>query len=231
MSDSEKPMTIMISKDGPYLISGGIPLSLETIGTNAQGESWEWEPGKTFEVKDRYALCRCGESSTKPYCDGTHKAIGFDGTETATRASYADQAETIEGPVLSLDDAQALCAFARFCDGHGSVWSLVEKTNEAEAKTLTIHEATRCPSGRLVLHENASGKAIEPALEKSIAITEDPEQKCSGPLWVKGGILVESQDGGRYEVRNRVTLCRCGASSNKPFCDGSHASALFQDGL
>ena len=36
-------------------------------------------------------------------------------------------------------------------------------------------------------------------------------------------------DGERYEVRNRVTLCRCGASANKPFCDGAHGDAGFSD--
>ena len=42
---------------------------------------------------------------------------------------------------------------------------------------------------------------------------------------------VVAKDGHRYEVRNRVTLCRCGASKNKPFCDGSHAAIEFKDGL
>jgi CDGSH-type Zn-finger protein len=39
---------------------------------------------------------------------------------------------------------------------------------------------------------------------------------------VRGGITIESADGVPYEVRNRVTLCRCGRSDNKPFCDASH---------
>ena len=42
-----------------------------------------------------------------------------------------------------------------------------------------------------------------------------------GPLWVRGGIPVMSADGKPYAIRNRVTLCRCGKSGNKPFCDGS----------
>jgi hypothetical protein len=51
----------------------------------------------------------------------------------------------------------------------------------------------------------------------------------SGPLWVHGGIGVIGADGFAYEVRNRVALCRCGASRNKPFCDGSHVSTGFND--
>jgi hypothetical protein len=83
----------------------------------------------------------------------------------------------------------------------------------------------------LVLLEKPSEKAIEPTLPQSIGLVEDPVEACSGPLWVRGGIPVISQTGEPYEVRNRVTLCRCGQSSNKPFCDGSHASVKFRDGL
>jgi CDGSH-type Zn-finger protein len=50
-------------------------------------------------------------------------------------------------------------------------------------------------------------------------------------LWVRGGIRVESEDGTPYERRNRMTLCRCGKSANMPFCNGSHASIKFKDGL
>jgi CDGSH-type Zn-finger protein len=51
-----------------------------------------------------------------------------------------------------------------------------------------------------------------------------------GPLLVRGGIPVESEDGRPYEVRNRVTLCRCGHSRNKPFCDGTHDQIGFREG-
>jgi CDGSH-type Zn-finger protein len=47
---------------------------------------------------------------------------------------------------------------------------------------------------------------------------------------VRGGIEVHSADGRVYELRNRVALCRCGASGNKPFCDGSHVATGFNDG-
>ena len=64
----------------------------------------------------------------------------------------------------------------------------------------------------------------------SIEIIEDPQIKVSGPIWVKGGIDLESADGTKYERRNRMTLCRCGKSNNKPFCDGSHINVRFNDG-
>ena len=64
---------------------------------------------------------------------------------------------------------------------------------------------------------------------RSIGVTEQPSEKVSGPLWLRGGIPVISADGFAYEVRNRMTLCRCGASANKPFCDGSHFKVGFRD--
>ena len=60
-------------------------------------------------------------------------------------------------------------------------------------------------------------------------LVEDPQKKCSGPIWLRGGIPVVSADGFAYEVRNRITLCRCGASWNKPFCDGTHAKIEFRE--
>lgn len=81
------------------------------------------------------------------------------------------------------------------------------------------------------MNDKKTGEEIEHDLPKSIGVVEDPTLGVSGPLWVRGGIKVESENGRPYETRNRVTLCRCGASSNKPFCNGSHASIKFTDGL
>ena len=87
------------------------------------------------------------------------------------------------------------------------------------------------PAGRLVAWNNATGQPLEPELPISIGLVEDPPEKCSGPIWLRGGIPVVSADGFAYEVRNRMTLCRCGASRNKPFCDGTHAHIKFKDGI
>jgi CDGSH-type Zn-finger protein len=223
---------ITVTKNGPYQVDGAVPLSKQIIEPDADGESWEWREGERYQVTDQYRLCRCGGSASKPFCDGTHERNGFDGTETAERAPYLEQADVFEGPDLSLTDAPALCAFARFCDAKGRIWNLVEQGGE-EAASLGQREAGHCPSGRLVAwRATPSGEsepAGEPAFETSIGVVEDPQMGVSGPLWVRGGIPVFSADGTRYEVRNRVTLCRCGASRNKPFCDGSHADIGFRD--
>ena len=94
---------------------------------------------------------------------------------------------------------------------------------------MTAQEAGLCPSGRLVAWDRETKAPLEPRLERSIGVVEDPAEGVAGPLWVRGGIPVVAADGEPYEVRNRVTLCRCGASKNKPFCDASHASIGFTD--
>jgi len=222
---------IVVSKNGPYVVTGSIPLSMQIITPNEEGLSWVWKEAKKFESKSEYDLCRCGRSKTKPFCDGSHSKIGFDGTETATRQPYVRQAETYDGSTLELSDAEELCAFARFCDPGGKIWGLMEQTDDPEARKLAIRESVHCPGGRLVMRDKKTGAAFEPKLQKSIGVVEDSALGCSGPLWVRGGIRIESADGTPYEVRNRVALCRCGASVNKPFCNGSHASIKFRDGL
>jgi hypothetical protein len=126
-----------------------------------------------------------------------------------------------EGPDLDLRDAKVFCMGAGFCHRDGGTWALTKRSADPGAKRAAIEEACDCPSGRLVAWEK-NGRVIEPELEPSIGVIEDCDGRKSGPLWVKGGIPVESSDGTTYEVRNRVTLCGCGRSSNKPFCDGSH---------
>jgi CDGSH-type Zn-finger protein len=222
---------IVVKKDGPYAVSGAVPLAIQVITPNAEGLSWDWVAGASFPTSSTYSLCRCGQSKNKPFCDGTHKRIKFDGTETASRAPVDQQSEFYDGPSLTLGDAENLCAFARFCDAGGKIWSLIEATDEPQARALVIREAMHCPSGRLTLHDKRTRKAIEEPLSPSIGVVEDPALGCSGPLWVRGQVTIESADGTVYEPRNRVTLCRCGASANKPFCNGSHASIKFDDGL
>lgn len=222
---------ISVAKNGPYLVYGNVPLRTETVGTNAEGQSIAWDEGKAIESRETYALCRCGQSSTKPFCDGTHARVGFDGTEAAAREPYAAVAEEIPGPTMVLYDDEPLCAFARFCDDAGTIWKLIEKTDDAEIRTIVRREAGHCPSGRLVVRDVTTGDVLEPEFQPSIALVEDPAKRCSGPIWVRGHIAITSADGHEYERRNRVTLCRCGASQNKPFCDGTHADIGFKDGL
>ena len=220
---------VRITRDGPHKVSGGLPLITEVIGANVDGESVQWQQGRRFPLQSEYALCRCGQSANKPFCDGTHAKVGFDGTETASRKTYLEQAAVIRGPSMSLTDVEALCAFARFCDPNGQVWNLVNQTDDPAARQHFVRQTCDCPSGRLVAWDNATGEPIEPSYEPSIGLVEDPAKNCSGPLWLRGGVQLIGADGFRYEIRSRMTLCRYGGSRNKPFCDGSHASIGFSD--
>lgn len=225
MSKDKSVPKIKIVKDGPYLVLGNIPMAKQTIIADEEGRSVKWEENDCYPKQEQYALCSCGHTNNSPYCDGTHRKIKFDGTETASKGNPLDQAEVIEGPELVLADAQRLCAFARFCHRkEGGVWDLTEDSDNPISRQSAIQGAWDCPAGRLIVSDKKTGQAIEPKHEPSIGIIEDPPKKVSGPIWVRGSIPIESSDGSQYEVRNQVTLCRCGQSKNKPFCDGTHAS-------
>jgi CDGSH-type Zn-finger protein len=214
--------TITVCKNGPYLVSGGVPLLEKIIKYDAKWDSCEWQDGKTFPKQESYMLCRCGQSHTKPFCDETHTKIHFDGTETANRDPYLKKAVEIVGPDLRLTDEKDLCASARFCHRAGGIWALILTSNHPGDRRIAIEEAADCPSGRLVVYEKKTNTPIEPSFPPSIVVIEDPSMHVSGPLWVRGRIPILSADGMQYEIRNRVTLCRCGKSAAKPFCDSSH---------
>ena len=212
---------ITVTKNGPYVVSGEVPIAEQIIVIDGVGDSVGWRQGKSYDPQSKCSLCRCGQSRNKPYCDGSHVKVNFDGTETASKEPYLKRAETIEGPAITLTDAEDLCSVGRFCDRAGGIWNLVEDSDNPGSRDAAVQEGRDCPSGRLVVW-NEGGTPIEPTFEPSIGLVEDPGMGVHGPLWVRGGIPVVSQDGTTYEVRNRQTLCRCGRSTNMPFCDGTH---------
>jgi CDGSH-type Zn-finger protein len=224
---SDGKTRVTVTQDGPYMVSGSVKLSEQTIAAGSDGSSEDWIEHELPSAGPRYALCRCGHSNKKPFCDGSHAIIGFDGTEVADRAPFLDKAKTFDGPSLALLDVESLCAFARFCDPNGQVWSQAAATDDPKVRATFIRQVQACPSGRLVVWDKARGAALEPDLAPSIGLIEDPAEACSGPIWLRGGIALIAADGGEYEVRNRMTLCRCGESKNKPFCDGAHAAIKF----
>ena len=216
---------IKVTADGPYLLFGAKKITEKIILTDENGISIKYGDGHTFEIKsDPVSLCRCGRSRCAPFCDGSHIDAEFNGAETASFEPIMrqDSAEDIRGPRQTLLDNQEYCAFARFCDRGGRVWNLVMEGGAA-ANKLSAEEANLCPAGRLMMFTNA-GELLEEQTEPSVHTIEDGGLKISGPLWIRGGIRVESADGRSYEVRQKQTLCRCGASGNKPFCNGAHAS-------
>ncbi|NLI54421.1 MAG: iron-binding protein [Clostridiales bacterium] len=226
MAMQKKEPRIRILKNGPYLVSGGVPLSEKII--IPKGDGYIYEEGRALPQRETYSLCRCGKTKTPPFCDGTHTSCGFDGTETACKRDYNVRAARIVGSGLDLlDDGR--CAFARFCHrDSGDAWELAEDSASAFHHAEAVIAANECPAGRLTAVEK-DGRVHEPVYEPGVEILQDPEEEVSAGIFVKGGIPIESADGSVYEIRNRVVLCRCGMSKNKPFCDAAHVSEEFLD--
>lgn len=223
---------IAIADGGPVMVWGMPRLVQKFIVPNQRGEVWWLQEGLEFEMATQpVALCRCGESRKKPYCDGAHVKADWDPTLTAPETGMLQGAEVIEGPVMSLTDNQRYCAFARFCDAGMRVWNEVGESDRPEHREMTVREADHCIAGRLSAWDNATGEPHEPELEPELGLVEDPKIHASSGIFVSGGIPVSRADGFTYEVRNRAMMCRCGQSSNKPWCDGTHASFHWNDGL
>ncbi|MFR1671934.1 MAG: CDGSH iron-sulfur domain-containing protein [Candidatus Gastranaerophilaceae bacterium] len=223
----DREIYVKVKKDGPYLVYGKPPIDCKTIETDENGVCINYGEGQKFEVKSNpIALCRCGKTKNAPFCDGSHNNCLDERDECADFKPIEEEAIVYKGKNLTLKDNEKYCALARFCDANGSIWNLIYKGDEYSDNEVK-RQTFLCPSGRLMLYDN-KGNRLEPEFEKSISALEDTGLKISGPLWLKGGIRVESSDGKSYEIRNRQTLCRCGQSKNKPFCDCTHKHINFK---
>jgi len=217
---TDQSQRVSVKSGGPYVVSGSVPLRSKTPIMSEHGEPLTWQTGDVINEGKAYALCRCGHSASKPYCDGSHADSDFDGTETAPSDEYAARRTSYPGTGIEVFDDRGTCVHAGFCGNQVSnVWKMSAKTDDTVIRSQVIAMIERCPSGALTYEINDT--VIEPDLPVEIAVIED------GPLWVSGGISIERSDGQPVEVRNRVTLCRCGQSANKPLCDGSHKEAGF----
>lgn len=214
---------ITVLENGPYVVVGGVPLNRKSVVLSELHEPLTWRKDATLEADETYRLCRCGQSSHKPFCDNTHARVGFDGTETAPTAPSAQRARRFVGTNITMTDDSIFCMHGGFCGNHvEKVWQMMEHTDDTRVRFALMQMVERCPSGKLGYE--VDGVPIEPDLPEAISVTKD------GPYWVTGGIPVTMSNGQTLEVRNRVTLCRCGQSKNKPLCDGTHMSIGFSEG-
>jgi CDGSH-type Zn-finger protein len=217
---------IVILQGGPYLVQGEIPLASKTQVVSEYGEPLTWKKEHVLETTGEYELCRCGQSENKPFCDGTHYEIDFDGTERAdTSASASSQMTFPRGTRIVVKKDQSLCMESGFCGTKDEdTAQLVASTSDSKIRSLVIAMVERCPSGSLTYHIEPNESDIEPDLPRQIADTTEitSEGPIAGPLWVTGNIPIRRADGKPFEPRNRVTLCNCGRSGNKPLCDGTH---------
>ncbi len=217
-----KEYRVIILPNGPYLVKGGIPINRVRVTFDELDTPLDYEVVESYPVKETQSLCRCGNSATRPFCDGTHTKIYFSGREKADRKPFSKKARKLVGRNLILLDARDLCMGIGYCHRAGSTWVNARFSDNPVKRDLAILTSQYCPAGRLVACDKETGEPIEQDWQPSISIIEDPRVHTNCPIWLKGGIPVESQDGSTYEIRFRVTLCSCGKSRIMPFCDGRH---------
>ena len=221
---------ISVQANGPYLVYGEIPLLRKAQIISEHGEPLSWQKGSYFDTGAKYALCRCGQSARKPFCDGTHARVDFDGTETAeTNTTEARRIVFADGTNITVRRDNSLCMEAGFCGNRfKNIPQLIKETDDSIVRAQVMAMIERCPSGSYSYSVVADGDDVEPSFPKEIAVVQEGEY--AGPLWVTGEIDVERADGKPFECRNRTTLCRCGQSRNKPLCDGTHREIGFTEG-
>jgi len=207
---SEKPI-VEERENGPLVIKG---LS-RMIGPD----------GTQIEVKPVMALCRCGASKSKPYCDGSHNEIGFE--SRGGKPAGIDKLITYRGEEVSVTYNPLLCSHAAECGRLAShifnpeqkPWVQPDKGTVAEVEAVI----TACPSGALAMAREDGGREHRLAGRCDVAVEKN------GPYWVQDvGIEVDAGHGEGRSSRKYV-LCRCGKSGNKPFCDGTHRDAGWSD--
>ncbi|MGV9383375.1 ferritin-like domain-containing protein [Nonomuraea sp. NPDC003707] len=221
---------IVVLRDGPYVVYGGVPLRRKRKIVSAENnDALTWKTGEPLETEDTYALCRCGHSSSKPFCDGTHAVIGFDGTESAVMRPYKELQHVHDGVGISARRVGELCVHAAFCIGRTRpIAAMLADTGDSDVRSTVMGRIDHCPSGSYSYALERGGETIEPDLPQAISVLEE-EDGLASALWVTGKVPVVRSDGRPLEARNRMTLCRCGHSGNKPLCDGTHREIGFRE--
>ena len=210
-STKEGPQPVIeCSQNGPFLVR-----NLQNL-RNSKGES--------IPTKPVIALCRCGGSAKKPFCDGTHSKLGFSSQKVAD--GTRDKRQDYVGRGITIHDNRSICSHAGFCtDRLASVFMLKTKPwiDPDGAQVEEIIEAVkRCPSGALSYSIDGVERRDQDR-ESMITVSKD------GPYVVTGRVKLEDESRAEGASEEHYTLCRCGASKNKPFCDGTHWSVKFTD--
>jgi CDGSH-type Zn-finger protein len=180
--------------------------------------------GNPLATRGGVALCRCGGSKNKPFCDGTHGTIGFSDRRLADGS--LDRRDSYAGKRITVHDNRGICSHAGFCtDSLKSVFRMGSEPwidPDGAAAQEIVATIRKCPSGAL---SYSIGGTEHRDQEREAAVTVTDH----GPYAVTGGVELLGVPFGQDASREHYTLCRCGASKNKPFCDGSHWQANFRD--
>lgn len=224
---------IVVHPNGPYIVQGGIPLVHKVQVVSEYGEPLTWKTEGRIETRENYSLCRCGKSTTYPFCDNSHRKIQFDGTEMADTHTNRERRTTYpEGENISVSYDSYLCMNSGFCRNRlRGIEEMLPETGDTEIRELVMAMIERCPSGSYTYSIQPGEADIEPDYPQQIAVTTEitSDGPIRGSLWVTGNIPIERSDGQPFEVRNRVTLCNCGHSLIKPLCDGTHRSMAEEE--
>ena len=202
---------IKVTDNGPYVVSDAHQIT-------------RLSDGKSYEAAGQVALCRCGGSKNKPFCDGSHKENGFNGDKDPDR--IPDLREEYAAAGITIHDNRGLCAHAGRCtDNLASVFRLrTEPFVDPAAATAEeiIAVIGMCPSGALsysidgVEHGDRGGAST---------VAYAP----GGPYVVSGGCELNDAELPEGATTDHLALCRCGASQNKPFCSGKHWEVAFDE--
>ena len=192
-SSNDTPAIIPI-KDGPLRVVG-----LKSIEAE----------GGPIKTDDEVALCRCGLSKNKPFCDGAHVAGGF---KADRPENEDDERLTFPGDPITFYENVAICSHAGFCpSGMPDKWRKEGEFTEEEL----VEKVRKCPSGAL---SYSRGETEHRDQERPVKM----RLKKDGPLEIEGGIELRNTEWGEGASKEHYALCRCGASKMKPFCDGTH---------
>ncbi len=219
----EKPKILTLPNGPYYLINEMEPKVVENL-RNSNGESLSTIRG--------IALCRCGASKNKPFCDGTHGIIRFSNNDTEVTETghiVKDKRKTYAGKKIIIHDNRKICSHAAECVNNlPSVFKFDARPwIDPEAATLeeSINTIRKCPSG--ALSYSIDGVEYKDQNERKPMVTVSKE----GPYIITGGVelIGDNLQFGDGASKEHYTLCRCGASRNKPFCDGMHRVIKFKD--
>ncbi len=212
------PCTVQSAPNGPYLVTN-VTMMTDWLGVS-------------LDPTSQAAVCRCGASTIKPWCDGSHAQIGFEDTKADTRVP--DRLDRYQGIGITIGDNRGTCAHSGFCTDRLPTVFRTDKEPFVAPAGGRIDEILRagrdCPSGALsaTIDDGDPVGRSDSGREPAIEVSKD------GPYRVTGGVELLDHDGGP-EPRNEgaslehYSLCRCGKSQNKPFCSGMHWYADFHD--
>ena len=164
---TNEPQQITVRPNGPYLVRGGIPLVRKSQVMSEHGEPLTWKKEGDLPTGDVYRLCRCGQSKTKPFCDGTHTTVDFDGYEAADPGPISARHKTFSSPKLSIQDDHSICVHSGFCGNRvTNIWKMLEQSDDTQVRAQIMAMIERCPSGTLSYTIEPGGETIEPDLPK-----------------------------------------------------------------